>query len=116
MRIPKEGHPIRSVSDLLVFEEMSLLDLGMKHHFSDKDVGALMVAFRIYACAYHELVLTGRMPAFNYDRLCEKTGLDEQALREAKMIIAEMDVRSGLVKENDKGGYEYDPSKFRKGR
>ena len=115
MRIPSEDNPIRSESDLDTFEMINVMSFALDHKFSKKEIGTLMLAFRIYAGAYHELVLTGRCEAVDLEKLCEKAGVDHKTIREARLLTTEMCAKAGLLKENDKGGFDYVNSKFRKG-
>lgn len=107
MRVPKEALPIRCEQDLDVFEKFNVLYLATTYKMKKEDMGSLMLAFRIYAGAYHELVLTGRMKSFDVCGLCEQAGIDDKTIRMARDMALELDVMSGHAKENDKGGFDY---------
>lgn len=116
MRVPDERLPFRDQRDLDAFEALHLLSLGADYNLKSRDVKMLMLAIRIYAGAYHELVLCGRVEPIDCESICEHADVTHQTLEAARVLVDRIGVEGGMLKENDKGGYDYVDPTERKGR
>lgn len=103
---------IRSSAELDSVMLATLAVLTHDYNIKNADINGLLVIIKIYAAGYMDLVLTGKMPAHDIDKLCDKVGMTRQSIVESARDVFPKLAEMGVFRELDKGEIYYDFAKF----
>lgn len=95
VNIPAEGLPIRTKEDLFNYAFVTVFGNFMRKGkllkgITAKDMFGMLLGMKLFAAAYHELILSGRMEEWDVTKLCEKIGLGEEEMAKARKVTKNM--------------------------
>ena len=108
--MPKVKFESREELDAIILASLTVMSADYK--VPDDFLNSLFSSIKIYAEGYHNLVLDGKIEAFDLDRQADKIGIDNEAIKDARKMVWDTLIKFNVIKELDEGDLYYDFEKL----